>query len=379
MFTEKRFKIPVFKDGGVRDLEALAKAFADYLLSLESPGSIGITEANITPKSQTGTGSTFVMDTDPTLTKLTVQSGAAGALATISIGRTGLESTWGVVASGDQFFTGTAAGDVALGYGAGKLWIGTGDLDTAGASAITIDSSRNVGIGSASAEARLDIGAADYKHVVLTPATGTNKAFINKDATSLYIDLNRDTATGTFGDTGAAHARIAMSASSGDSYISLLTGSANNTIATERIRVTGDGRLYGTTLHNNSGAVTGTTNQYIASGTYTPTDSANSNLDSATPAECQWMRVGNVCTVSGQVTADPTATGVCSFELSLPIASTFTTASDANGAGTFVHGSGQFDPVAIFTANTKTTAIFQWYASEANSYSISFSFTYEIK
>jgi len=107
---------------------------------------------------------------------------------------------------------------------------------------------------------------------------------------------------------------------------------AVSTAGTLRFVFENDGRIYGTALHN-TGTVTGTTNQYIASGTYTPTLTNVTNIAASTARQGQWTRVGNVVTVSGQVDIDPTAAGAIELGISLPIASTFTTAFQLGGTG----------------------------------------------
>ena len=59
----------------------------------------------------------------------------------------------------------------------------------------------------------------------------------------------------------------------------------------------------------------------VESGTYTPTLSRLHNLDSATPEPWQYMRVGDVVTVSGTVDVSPTAAAntPTSFEFDLPV------------------------------------------------------------
>jgi hypothetical protein len=105
-----------------------------------------------------------------------------------------------------------------------------------------------------------------------------------------------------------------------------------NTGGTENFRMTSDGRLYGTSLHNNSGSVSGASLQYIASGTYTPTLTAVSNISSATGRVSQWMRIGNVVTVSGVMDLGWTSANTLSeVGISLPIASTFTNKSNLAG------------------------------------------------
>jgi hypothetical protein len=102
---------------------------------------------------------------------------------------------------------------------------------------------------------------------------------------------------------------------------------------TEKFRITSDGRIFGTSLHNNSGSITGTTNQYIASGTYTFTATLVSNVDAVTTYTAQFMRVGNVVTVSGMLDIDLTALASTSeFRLPFPIASAITNATQGGGA-----------------------------------------------
>jgi hypothetical protein len=100
-----------------------------------------------------------------------------------------------------------------------------------------------------------------------------------------------------------------------------------------------DGRMYGTAIHNNANPMTGTTNQYIGSGTYTPTGSNSSNCSVITPGVAQWIRTGNVVTVTGQVQITPSVAGTeVDCNLTEPITSTNThiagTATNVNAAPT---------------------------------------------
>lgn len=98
------------------------------------------------------------------------------------------------------------------------------------------------------------------------------------------------------------------------------------------ITITSDGRLFGSAIHNNSGSLTGTTSQYIASGTYTFTPVNGANVAASTPYAAQWIRVGNVVTVSGKIDVDPTlALQATEVGVPLPIASDF--ANDYELAG----------------------------------------------
>jgi hypothetical protein len=110
-----------------------------------------------------------------------------------------------------------------------------------------------------------------------------------------------------------------------------LTKPDNVATATERLRVTSDGRMYGTALHNNAGAVTGTSAQYIASGTYSASVTATSACTVNSTYTSQWMRVGNVVTVSGAVNVTTSGTGNAYFYMTLPIPSSFASFSQAGG------------------------------------------------
>jgi hypothetical protein len=73
----------------------------------------------------------------------------------------------------------------------------------------------------------------------------------------------------------------------------------------------------------------------LTSGTYTPTVTAVTNVDSASAdADFMYTRVGNIVQGYGSVSIDPTAgSGTTRIEISLPIASNFAAATDAVGGG----------------------------------------------
>lgn len=88
----------------------------------------------------------------------------------------------------------------------------------------------------------------------------------------------------------------------------------------------------------------------IESGTYAPTVTLVTNLDSVTitTAYCRYSRVGNIASVSALAVVNQTATGASLFRMSLPVASTLNFAYDiigsvapANGVTSIVTGSVQ--------------------------------------
>lgn len=136
------------------------------------------------------------------------------------------------------------------------------------------------------------------------------------------------------------------------------------------------GALYGTALHNNAGAVTGATNQYVVSGTYTPTLTNVTNVTVSTARQCTWMRVGNMVTVAGQVDVDPTAAGATELGISLPIASALTTAFQLGGTANSNVAAGE--EAMIDADATNDRARIRWTAVDVTNHTYAFIFGYEV-
>lgn len=161
-----------------------------------------------------------------------------------------------------------------------------------------------------------------------------------------------------------------------DNQVVRFDGTSGKLVQGSDVYVTDDGRLYGTALHNNAGAVTGTTNQYVASGTYTPTFTTVAGLDSITASSpLPWLRVGNVVTVSGLVELNATAANsLVQFRATLPIASTFVT--DVQGGGVAAEGAAGGGVFRIVADSANAKALFSGEMSTGNTGTISFTFTY---
>ena len=112
--------------------------------------------------------------------------------------------------------------------------------------------------------------------------------------------------------------------------------------------------------------------------TYTPVASNDSNLD-ATPtmSDANFYVVGDLVTVLGYFEADATTVNTAtSFEISLPITSTFAAIEDCIGTG--VSGEASGESVQIIGNLTNDTAEVKWFARDTNSNRWSYSFTYKI-
>ena len=117
----------------------------------------------------------------------------------------------------------------------------------------------------------------------------------------------------------------------------------------------------------------------LFAGTYTPTDSAHTNLTGSdvTMTEAQYMRVGNTVTVSGRFTGTATLTATAtSFEITLPVASNIGAAEDVAGIAFCGTIAGMGAEVIGVVAND--TAKIQWTSSDISSRSWSYQFSYQI-
>ena len=228
-------------------------------------------------------------------------------------------------------------------------------------------------------------------HISNTPAGGltatTVQAALNELDTGKQaydVDTTKNDVSNTFVPgqtfTGAITANGGITNSDAETLNISSATSQSITLSpggTVRVTATSDGRLFGSALHNNAGSVTGATNQYIASGTYTPTITNGANVTANTPRKCQWMRVGNVVTVSGGFDATVTSASVSTIVyLSLPIASSFTTTYEAGG---MVQARAAAADTGMIEADaTNDRAQVNWLSTLTSNRSFIFNFTYEI-
>ncbi len=118
-----------------------------------------------------------------------------------------------------------------------------------------------------------------------------------------------------------------------------------------------------------------------SSGTYTPTLTAVTNVAGLTAYSCQFMRVGNVVTVSGRIGVDPTSTGQTVFGVSLPIGSNIGAITDIGGVAVESSGSTAFAPQTFGIRGdlTNDRADVRGNVSVTDPFDLAFTFTYILK
>lgn len=114
----------------------------------------------------------------------------------------------------------------------------------------------------------------------------------------------------------------------------------------------------------------------VFSGTYTPTLTNVTNLADSTAYACQYLRVGDVVTVSGAVAMDATAAGAVELRVSLPIASDFTSSVQAGGA--YAMQASASDKGVILADVTNNALIFRHVAATLTNQVFNFTATYRV-
>lgn len=115
----------------------------------------------------------------------------------------------------------------------------------------------------------------------------------------------------------------------------------------------------------------------LLSGTYTPTISASSNIDTSTSQQAIYHRVGDIVTVSGAISnVNTTSTGFTTITISLPITSALATQYDLSGnVSNNINDSGYVQGVtATGTARLALTS-----SDSVNTYGWGYTFSYIVK
>jgi hypothetical protein len=161
----------------------------------------------------------------------------------------------------------------------------------------------------------------------------------------------------------------ATSASSARTNLGLGTMSTQNA---NNVAITG-GYLQTSSTNVTSPA---STDGNIFSGTYTPTLTNSTNITSTTAYKCQYMRVGNVVTVSGRVVINPTTANLLT-EMLMTLPVTASLVDNEELGGVFASSSGATGNSGNIRAATSTdTAQFQILPDSNVARTYYFTFTY---
>ena len=138
-----------------------------------------------------------------------------------------------------------------------------------------------------------------------------------------------------------------------------------------------DNTLYQTLVRDHSATGGPVRYRYDQASTYTPTLTNVANLDSTTAYTCQYIKMGNVVTFSGKITADPTNSLIeTNIGISLPFASNISAEENCAGVG-FTQGA-DYQGAVIVGDTINDRAELQFIAPVDTSIDIFFTCTYRI-
>lgn len=297
--------------------------------------------------------------------------------------------------------TGLTSTQVLYGSSAGAIAQSSSLTWTDSAGTLTIINPTNVaGTEHGIADVRVGGTAGGDPQLRLTIPSGTSWYIGGDNSDSDYLKIGTGTAVGTatvitclgdvnrtvqFGD-GTSDVSFNFNLATAGVKASMLTvgatGGSNARVSLNngRIWVEGDGRLAGNALHNNAGAMTGATNQYVGSGTYTPTLTNVANLAASTARLTQWIRVANVVFVAGQFDLDPTTTATLTqVGISLPIASAIANTFELGGTASAPSlSAANSDSAAIIGDAANDRAQIQWTPVDVSNQTWAFTFAYQV-
>lgn len=216
----------------------------------------------------------------------------------------------------------------------------------------------------------------DTIYVSTIKGNNSNLTLSGGDGNHIIVDGVIDFSSATFPD-GTLIGNVTGPNSSGANSVAIFDSTTGKVIKDSLVSISDTGNIRGSAIHNNPDSQGDATEQDIRSGTYTPTLYNVTNILASTAYACQWMRVGNVVTVSGRVDVDSSGSGSTELGISLPVASTFTSNDQNECAGT-AYDVNNVQGAIIVADVTNARAQLQFNAVGPHNHNFWFSFTYVV-
>lgn len=198
-----------------------------------------------------------------------------------------------------------------------------------------------------------------------------NSAPVTSGTTNVLISDN----TGLISRLASINIGLGGTGNTSFTAYALLAGGTTSTGPLQQVSGTGS---TGQVLTSNGAGALPTWEDAPTSGTYTPSLRNGANVTASTAYQCQYMRVGNVVTVSGKVDIDPTsATTTTLLGISLPISSALPNDFECGGTAACGAVSDLYGAIRADTTNDEAQIIFTTVTTVTNQ-SWFFTFTYLI-
>ena len=212
---------------------------------------------------------------------------------------------------------------------------------------------------------------------------GTTGNIYTRDLTTLTVGSATSAGTCTGNSSTATLATNANNAyaCSGNSATATLATNASNAYACSGNSATASAVAW-SGVSSKPTTISGYGITDVSSGTFTPTlyGSGSNNVSGYTAYQGQWIRIGNVVTVSGKFDLDATAANVYTqMTMSLPVGSNITAAENLAGAAFRSGDYGIQGACQILGDASTDRAVFNGYPSDANNAAYSYTYTYLVQ
>lgn len=317
----------------------------------------------------------------------TVNVSVANLTAGRSVSAASIANALGAAGTPSYTFT----GDLNTG-----MWSPTADtvaVSTGGSERMRIDSAGNVGIGTSAPATNLHInqstGGASIEVSHFSGGTYPKATGISFGSNNGTFDVANAGGTKTFRGSAGIYANSIEAVNTRTGLNLWTTDGANKGV---RLYIAqggnvGIGNISPTSALDVVGGIKtsrtdvtapAATDGNIFSGTYTPTLTNINRVDIAgsTAFACQYMRVGNVVTVSGKVNIAVTSTGLTQLNMTLPVASNFSAEENCAGVAQVYYSGGAFSEVAGIMADITNDRAQIFYDGNVTGAAQSFFFTY---
>lgn len=207
---------------------------------------------------------------------------------------------------------------------------------------------------------------------ILSGSTDADTVLRNESGSTYFSSAGTKIVTITSAGNTTLKGNLIVSGTGTSTFAGALT-TVDNTLDDGSGNVTLSAQISTPNLHNGGGTGTATS-QAISSGTYTPTTSSSSNTTSISYGVSNWMRIGNVVTVGGTITATTSAIGgFAIFNVPVVGSTNFSSSGQLSGVAISQNTISAYGQISASSNKAQVS-----FTAAVTSYTYSYTFTYVV-
>lgn len=222
---------------------------------------------------------------------------------------------------------------------------------------------------------KLYAGAITVSNISQGAATNYNALFYTGGAVASYLQL----ANGSTG-AGAGNGMLIGLEGGGNGRITVqgAFGLTTTVAGVQRYDISSGGThtITGPAIFSSTLGIGGVTDS-VKGSTYTPTLTNIVGASGLSANVSQYIRVGNIVTVSFNCTG--TGTGVCLINMSIPVGNSFTSQNQANGSGVTGGNLSTYNPLSVYADSASANVIVVIVNGASTTFGIRGTFQYQIQ